>query len=362
MLIENLENLLLDITEKNMIPAVSIAVGKKDSIIYSNCFGKNPETGKYIDDTSRFDVASLTKIFSGICFMKLAEQDLIHIDDKVCEYFPQLDVIKPIEKDGRVIGQCDCSQITWKHVLTHTSGMGWTRPKTRPSLPHLDQGLDDIFSLPMKYQTGQHVIYTDIPVVLMGKAMEMCSHTSLDQLVDTIVCQPLNLKNTGYLINNSTDNINRIVPTEFDDIYRRKRIWGCVHDENAYLMNGVSAHAGIFSTAQDLCVLGMAYNRCLYHDGLLKRNTVYNMIHEHVSEDGDRRGLMWQLSGNSETSYTKYLSNRSYGHSGFTGCFMWIDPVSDTVIVFLSNDVYNGRENRQLTQYRGRIMQYITSN
>ena len=82
------------------------------------------------------------------------------------------------------------------------------------------------------------------------------------------------------------------------------------------------------------------------------------MITEQAEEDGDRRGLMWQLSGCLPTSYTRHLSSSSYGHAGFTGCFFWSDPVSHISVVFLSNDIYNGRDKRKLFIYRPEIMKY----
>ena len=129
-----------------------------------------------------------------------------------------------------------------------------------------------------------------------------------------------------------------------------------MHDENAYLLDGVAAHAGIFSTARDMCYLGMAYNACLEHDGVVLEETAKQMTQEMEEEDGDRRGLIWQLSSSGENAYTRFLSEQAYGHSGFTGCFMWIDPVTGIVVTFLSNDAYNGRDNRRLFECREDIM------
>ncbi len=356
-----LHNILDDLTQRQTIPAISVAVGRGGVIEYAEAYGKVYETGKPITTDTRFDIASLTKIFSGICFMKLVEHGIVKLHDPIHLFFPELNGVFPIEKDGKTIGTCDASKITWFHALTHTTGMGWTRPKTRPSLPNLDKGFDDIFHLPFAYKTGEQVVYSDIPLILMGKAMEIATNTKLDALVASHLIEPLNLKNTGYLrITQSVSPITQnIAPTEYDDVYRNRRIWGQVHDENTYLLDGVSAHAGIFSTAEDMCKLGMHFGSCLNTNGIIQSDTARLMIQEHASMDGDRKGLMWKLCCLQENAYTRSLSPRAYGHEGFTGCFLWSDPDSDLTIVLLSNDVYNGRLNRQLFHYRRRVIDSI---
>lgn len=357
---KELNSLLEELTDKKIIPAVSVSIGYMGEMVYSESFGRITESGQKVCKNTRFDIASMTKILTGICFMKLVEESKVSLSDPICDIFPEFNGIKPIEKDGCVVEYCDSSKVTWYNVLTHTSGMGRTRPKTRPSLPHLDKGLSDIYNLPFAYVPGNHIVYSDIPIILMGKAMEELSGMKLDDFVDKVLCKPLNMKNTSFLrMSNNTVDKTSIAPTEEDLIFRKKRIWGEVHDENAYLLDGVSAHAGIFSTAEDMCNLAINYNNWLYNDGILKKESVRQMITEHIEEDGDRRGLIWQLSGTGKKAYTRNLSEQAYGHAGFTGCFLWNDPVTSLSIVLLSNDVYNGREKRKLFDYRSHIVNTI---
>ena len=354
---ENLSLLSEQIAER--IPAISIAIGKKGKIIYSKAIGQIMECKSRVLPSTRFDIASITKVFSGIAFMKLVEDGIFALQEPIFKCFPEFNKIKPIEKNGEIIGECDCSKITWYHALTHTTGIGWTRPKTRPSLPKLGTELSDIYDMPMAYMPGEHIVYSDIPIILMGKAMEMKTKTPLDVLINNTVIGKLNLKNTGYLKISEKEQRENIVPTEYDDVFRKRRIHGIVHDENAFLLNGVSAHAGIFSTAEDLCMTGISFLECLKTNGIIKTVTANEMIKEHVRENGDRRGLMWQLSGQTENMATRFLSEQAFGHSGFTGCFMWMDPVCDLTIVFLSNDVYNGRDKRCLNEFREYIIKSI---
>lgn len=365
MAFEKLESLINDITDRRIIPAISVAVGRNGNIVYKKAFGRIFETGEAIDITTQFDIASLTKIYTGSCFMKLIEQGFFYLDQPIAEIFPRMGELKPIEKDWNTIGYCDGSKVTWRHVLTHTTGMGWTREKTRPSLPGIDRSLDVIYDLPFAYRPGEHVVYSDIPIILMGKAMELVTKTTLDHLVQDLILNPLSLKNTGYKIIDLKDSSAgrgeyiRIPPTEYDDIYRKKRVWGQVHDENAWTMGGVAAHAGIFSTAEDLCRFMTAFAGWRREGGLLSKKTALEMSSLQVEEEGDRRGLIWQLSGSTPESYTSKLSQCAYGHAGFTGCFAWNDPIKGLSIVLLSNDVYNGRENRKLAAFRKEIMNYM---
>ena len=355
-----LNQLLQNLTNKKEIPAISIAIAKDDTVVFSKQYGRIYETGRFVDASTQFDIASMTKILTSISFMQMVENKLISLDDTIGCVFPELNTIKPIEKDGNIIGYCDASKITWFDALTHTTGMGWTREKTRPSLPHIDSGLEDIFNLPFAYQPHTKVVYSDLPIILMGKEMKKILGKPLDDIVNETIIAPLNLNNTSFRrISNKDNDFSNVTPTEYDEVFRKKRMWGEVHDENAYLLDGVSAHAGIFSTAEDMCKLAIAYAECLNHDGIIKKETATQMIMEHAEEDGDRRGLMWQLSGCLPTSYTRCLSSRAYGHAGFTGCFLWNDPEFRFSIVLLTNDIYNGRANRRLFNYRPEIMRLV---
>jgi len=342
------------------IPALAMGIIVNGNVEYLGYRGKIAENTREIDATCRFDVASLTKIFSGIAFMKMVEEGIFSLNEPICHCFPEMDKRCPIERDGVTVGMVDAGSVTWFHALTHTTGIGWTREKSRPSLPNVGRSLMDIFNLPYACAIGEQIIYSDIPIILMGKAMEMKTGKTLDEIVQEYIISPLGLLSTGYNRGNGLWGRENIVPTELDDVFRKDRCWGYVHDENTFLMDGVAAHAGIFSTVEDLCVVGNAVLCNLENDGLLKKDTMNLMIEEHACDGEDRRGLMWQLSNSKNpAAYTGVLSSRAFGHAGFTGCFMWMDPETKSVVVFLSNDVYRGRENRVLFDYRQRIMQYV---
>ena len=358
------ERIVDNLTQNKIIPAISMAVGIDGEIVFQKQAGHIYESYENVEKDCQFDIASMTKIFTCICFMKMVEEGLFSLNQPISELFPRMGGNKPIEKDGQIIGYADGSSITWWNVLTHTTGIGWTRPKTRPSLLGLEESLDAIFSLPFAANVNEHVIYSDVPIILMGKAMELKEKKTLEQIVNERLLCPLRLKGTEYrrkskYVSFSDAKKNKIPPTEYDEIFRKKRIWGEVHDENAWCMDGVAAHAGLFATASDVCYLMMKYAEARVKGGILSLDIAKEMSSLQVEEDGDRRGLMWQLSGNGEEAYTRFLSRDSYGHAGFTGCFAWNDPSKNISIVFLSNDIYNGRDNRVLTKYRSQIMEQL---
>ena len=350
------------LTQNDIIPAISMAAGINGEIVFQKASGHISESQSDVKETSQFDIASITKVFSGICFMQMVEEGAFSLNQPVCEVFPQMAGKKPVEKDGEIVGFADGSVVTWWNVLTHTTGIGWTRPKARPSLPGINESLKVIFDLPFSCNVNEHVIYSDIPIILMGKAMEMAGEKPLDRIIEERLTVPLKLKDTGFrrisqYSSQEDDRKKDIPPTEYDEVFRKKRIWGEVHDENAWTMDGVSAHAGIFSTAADVCSLMMAFAKARDDGGILKPETAKEMSTLQAEDDGDRRGLIWHMSGRGERAYTRVLSEYAYGHAGFTGCFTWNDPVSSISIVFLSNDVYRGRENRVLADYRSQIME-----
>lgn len=354
---EGLDQLLRRLTDQKLIPGISVAIGIKDTIVFSKAYGMIYETGSPVNIDTRFDIASMTKILAGVCFMKLVESGKLGLDDPISAIFPKMSGMHPIEKDGKNLGWVNASGITWRQAMSHTSGMGWTRLK---ACQDRDHDLDDIFHLPFACQPNAHIIYTDLPIILMGRAAELISGKQLDTLLAEMVCNPLDMKNTGYLrISRGPYDRSNIAPTELDPVFRKCRVWGTVHDENAYVLDGVAGHAGVFSTAEDMCKFAMQFNHCRYKDGFLRKETACNMVRQAAEENGERRGLAWQLRENNDQAYTKLLSDGAYGHTGFTGCFFWNDPRLDLSIVLLSNDVYNGRENRKLFSYRSEIMGLI---
>ena len=293
--------------------------------------------------------------------MLLVEEETMNLHDPIYHVFPEFNSTQPIIKDGAIVAEFDARKITWFHILTHTSGIGWTQERPRPKCPDITYILDTVYHPAFVCEPGKHVVYSDIPIIQLGMAMERVTGIALDDLISQRILTPLGLVNTSFLRRSLQipDRTKFTVPTEFDLSFRKKRIWGEVHDEKAFLLDGVAGHAGIFSTASDMCKLALAFAECSHSDGILRASTYNQMIHEYIEEGYERRGLIWELSFHGEKAYTDPLSLQAYGHSGFTGCFLWNEPALDLSIVFLSNDVYNGRANRKLFNYRLQLIKTV---
>jgi CubicO group peptidase (beta-lactamase class C family) len=143
-----------------------------------------------------------------------------------------------------------------------------------------------------------------------------------------------------------------VAPTEFCR-WRNRRIHGEVHDENAYIQDGVAGHAGLFSTARDAATLCQDYlNSYQGGKGLVSTAMARRMATLQAQGDWNRRGIAWQLRVIDPEAHSYALSENAFGHTGFTGTCMWVDPERDMCFALLTNEVYNGRENRPLTQVR----------
>ena len=183
-------------------------------------------------------------------------------------------------------------------------------------------------------------------MIVLKEIIETVSKRELDQLANSWFFRPLGMRNTFY--NPPANLISRIVPTEFDSIYRKELVHGVVHDENAYLLNGVSGHAGIFSNSYDLA----KYAQLFLNGGIWLGNRVlsYDKIQEFSTRQelppGSDRALGWDTpSRNGQSSAGDYFSEHSYGHLGFTGTSLWIDQEKDIIVVLLTNRVHPTREN-----------------
>ena len=236
--------------------------------------------------------------------------------------------------------------------------MGWIAMNKRPSL---EAALHEILTMPFAYATGSTVLYTDMGLILLGRAMEQRTGKPLDQLVDELVCKPLNLTHTGYLRNSAALDRSNVAPTEYCP-WRGRRVHGHVHDENAYLLDGVAGHAGLFSVARDAAALCQDY--WTSHQGgrgLLSTETVRRMVTFQAQNDWDRRGIGWQLRIIDPEAHSYALSENAFGHTGFTGTCMWIDPDRDMTFALLTNEVYNGRKDRSIMEVRREVVRALTA-
>jgi CubicO group peptidase (beta-lactamase class C family) len=233
--------------------------------------------------------------------------------------------------------------------MTHTSGLPPFKEYWRTSKGKADT-LKDIFAEPLEYEPGTKVVYSDLGIILMAEIIQRLTGKPLDVLANEYIFTPIGMKNTMY--NPPKKLWPEIAPTEIDNQLRHRLVQGEVHDENAYAIGGVSGHAGVFSTSPDLAAFcQMLLNGGVYaHNRILKRATIAEFIVPQPLAQNTRT-LGWVVPTEGSSS-GHYFSSHSYGHTGFTGTTIWIDPDRELFVVLLTNRVNPTRENHKIAEVR----------
>lgn len=310
-------------------PAVSIAVGRYGHLVYLHGYGRltYSDTAPPVDENTRFDMASLTKVIATTtAAMMLEEQGKLDINRTVVSYLPEFNAP-------------DKQAITVRMLLTHSGGLEafaalW--PTTHGRAEYLQK----INARPLAYAPGTKTIYSDWDFVLMQQVVERISGETLDAFTTSHIFAPLGMTQTGF--RPDTADRRHIAPTEIDST--RGLVWGTVHDENANAIGGVSGHAGLFSSARDLAV----FAQMLLSGGsygtvrLIKPETIARWTS--IQAPGSSRALGWDTPAG-HSSAGRFFSPRSYGHTGFTGTSVWTDPERGVWVVLLTNRVYPTRNN-----------------
>ena len=324
------------IAEKKL-PGAVVLVGRGDRVVYEKAIGRRalePAVEAMTLDTM-FDVASLTKVVATTTsVMKLVEDGRVRLVDRVADYIPGFE-------------RYNKANITVRHLMTHTSGL-------RPDLDLGDAwvGYDKAIELAIEEiptaPPGERFVYSDINYLLLGDIVKRVSGMPLDQFARKNVFEPLGMKDTGFLPAASLRS--RIAPTEKCTPYgypcegpNLEMLRGVVHDPTARRMGGVAGHAGLFSTAADLSIFcRMLLNGGSYNGKrILSPLTVAKMTTP-ASAPGDPnvRGLGWDIDSTYSSNRGELLPIGSFGHTGFTGTSIWMDPLTREFVVFMSNRVH----------------------
>jgi len=326
-------------------PGATLAVGYKDKVAL-HAFGNLSYDAKsaQVKLSTMYDVASLTKVIVTTTLAeKLVEGDFaspLQLDAPIERYMPEW--ANGPQPEWR-------HMVTVRHLLTHTSGLPPFKEYWRTSKGKEDT-LRMIFAEPLEYEPGTRMVYSDLGVILMGEIIERLTGQTLDELAKEYIFSPLGMSDSMYKPPKKL--WPSIAPTEFDARYRHRLIQGEVHDENAYAMGGVSGHAGVFSTAPDLAAFcQMLLNGGVYaHQRILKRATIAQFTApEELAKDTRTLGWVVPTEGSSSGHY---FSRHSFGHTGFTGTSIWIDPDRQVFVVLLTNRVNPTRENHKIAEVR----------
>ncbi len=319
------------------IPGGVLLVGHNGRVVYREAFGSRslePVRERMTLDTV-FDLASLTKcVATTISVMKLVEEGRVRLNDPASAYLPQF------AQNGK-------QDITLRELLTHYSGLA----------PDLDlqapwTGRDTGFAMAMAQKPvnppGSRFVYSDINFEVLGFIVEKVSGEPLDQFAEKHIFKPLGMRHTGF--RPPEERLPHIAPTEYDE--HGKMLRGVVHDPTARRMGGVAGHAGLFSTADDLALFAQDL---LSGFTVLTRDSVEKMTTPQTPANAPSvRGFGWDIDSPFSTNRGEMLPVGSFGHTGFTGTSLWIDPVTRTYIILLTNAVHP-HVGKSVVSLRGRV-------
>jgi len=320
---------------RGVFTAAALAVGRRGGLVTLRGYGTLPD-GSTVDPASTvFDVASLTKVVATTSAVAaLLDSGALDLDAPVRRYVPGF--------EGG-----DKNAVTVRQLLTHTSGLP-------PGLALYSsafspaQALEQVIRQPLRRSPGVQVEYSDLGMILLAEVIERASGESLDRLLARRVFGPLGMTSTLYLPPLAFHP--RVVPTAIIS-ERPFPLQGVVHDGNAFRLGGVTGHAGLFSTASDLAVFAqMMLNEGSY--GLVKvfrDSTVQAFVARQPGADS--RAIGWDTP-EGRSSAGRYFSARSFGHTGYTGTSLWIDPEQDLFVVLLTNRTYSRATTAAMLQVR----------
>jgi CubicO group peptidase (beta-lactamase class C family) len=311
-------------------PGASVVVGRRGASVWQKGFGKlswGQSSNAVNAERTIYDLASLTKVVGTTsALMVLYDQGKIHLDDPVSQYIP-----------GFAGGAKD--RVTLRMLLEHRSGLPAGRDLWR--IAHSPaEAREAVIATPLGCEPGRCYEYSDLGADMLGFVVEAVSGQGLDEFLEQHVFQPLGMTDTHF---HPADSLrSRIAPTETSPP-RGYPLQGEVHDENAYALGGVAGHAGLFSTAADLAVFAQMMLDGGEYDGV--RVIADSTIALFTKRAAGTRALGWDTCGGSG-SCGQYLGEDAYGHTGFTGTSLWIDPEREMFVVLLTNRVHDAKAKR----------------
>ena len=311
-------------------PGASVVVGRKGAAVWEKGFGKlgwTKDSPRVRAESTIYDLASLTKVVgTTTAVMLLYDEGRIRLDDPVSKYLP---AFAGGFKDS----------VTVRHLLEHRSGLPAGRDLWRIARNPQEARLA-VIDTPLECKPGSCYIYSDLGADLLGMVVETVSGMGLDEFVTKRVFEPLGMSDTFF---RPADSLKaRVAPTEVTPP-RGYPLQGEVHDENAYALGGVAGHAGLFSTAADLSIFAqMMLNGGEYNGTRIISDSTVQLFTRRAA---GTRALGWDTcDGNGGCG--NFLGERSYGHTGFTGTSIWIDPDREMFVILLSNRVHAARALR----------------
>lgn len=332
--LERIDQVVAEGLRRKSMPGAVVLVARRNQTVYLKAFGMRqllPKSAQMTIDTV-FDMASLTKpLATAMSVMKLIDDGRLRLEDPVAKHLPEFGV------NGK-------DSVTILQLLTHQGGLipdiGVKEYDDGPA-----KSLERMCELKLHYPPGTRLVYTDVGFMILAEVVQRVSNRSVHEFSHENVFAPLGMMETGFLPNENLRQ--RAAPTE-----RREDRWmrGEVHDPRAYRLGGVAGHAGLFSTAEDLAVFGaMMTSGGTLDDVTILRPDNFRQMTAAYPIGSYKRGLGWDKQSPYSYNGGDLLSDSAFGHGGFTGTVMWMDPELELTFIFLSNRVHpdgSGSVNR----------------
>jgi CubicO group peptidase (beta-lactamase class C family) len=336
-------SVLREAIARRAFPAASVAVTSKGRLIALKAFGHftYDANSPVVSSSTLFDLASVTKVVATTSMaMILYQHGLLDLDASVSTVVPEF--VSDAEKDSRRY------DVTFRMLLAHSSGLP-AHEKLYLQAANREDLLRAAFDVPLSANPGCRTEYSDIGFIVLGIALERLADESLDRFCRREIFAPIGMKSTDFCP--PTELRAQIPPTADDRTFRHRILQGEVQDENASVLGGVAAHAGVFSTAADLAQFAHAM---LNPSLLLRRETIELFTRREAAPPGTSRALGWDTPSAPSQS-GKYFGPGTFGHLGYTGTSLWIDPVRQVSITLLTNRTWPDCSDQAIKQVRPRF-------
>jgi CubicO group peptidase (beta-lactamase class C family) len=371
-LFDPIDDIITEAIRERQFPGCQVLVMQGGEVLVDRSYGYlTYDSLMEVTSETVYDLASVTKVAATtLLFMDLYEKGFIQLDDPISCYLP-------------LFATSNKSKITIRQLLAHNSGLQayvpfWERklggdfldPKCAEALAqdtygqlqytHMVDTLNQWIAKSKYYsfKGNSRFLYSDVGFMLLHQIAESASGETMENYLATHFYQPMGLTNTVFNPAQKGIPLSRLAPTELDIQFRKKQVWGEVHDKNALIFNGVAGHAGLFSTSKEIGTLmamltnGGQWNSVEY----LKPETIQTFNKAYFPHNLRALGF-----DKKNVKVSSKVSEQSFGHTGFTGTMVWADPAKDMVFVFLSNRVYPDPANRKLitSHTRSRVQDVV---
>ncbi len=340
----SVQHVLADGVANGAYPGAYAMVGTSRDVLVSAGVGQLG--GSSVDvptDSTVWDLASLTKVVATTsAVLTLVADGLIALDEPAARYLPRWTA------DG-------ANSVTIRHLLTHSSGLPAWRPLYKEAWS-AEEALAQVYATGPDTTPGAAYVYSDLGFILLGEVVREVSGMPLDSYTLSRVFLPLGMRETRF--HPPATWRSRTAPTERDP-WRQRALRGEVHDENAFQLGEVAGHAGLFATARDLARFAQTLLAASNGDGSpVFPRAILSEFTTRQSSGGAHRALGWETPTGANSG-GRQLSTRAFGHTGFTGTSVWVDPAQDLFVVLLTNRVHPTRERRGIAAVRPALVDTV---